>query len=211
MAKTKKKITVASMMRAMNADKQNKDIMTIGEGEDQFKVTVKKKLNLHERADMVSSIVDMVWARDENDNEVFAPYLRKFAYDFNILNYFTDIPLPDDMDKVWEFIDNTNITVMVIDFVGGGYIDNIIREANEAIEYRKAKALKRSKLDNILDSLSDVISAVSNKTQNLDVNGILDLTQAYAPELKGEVENIIRSQIAEQHNAESVVVTKPAD
>lgn len=196
MAKAKK-ITIASMMKAMEINKNNKDALVIGEGENQVEVIVKKKLTLFERADMVNSIVSMVWSQDENGTEMYAPYLRKFAYDFNILNYFTNIQLPDDMDKIWEFVDNADIAGMVIDFVGGGYIENIIREANEAIEYRKAEILKRSKLDNIFDSLSGIMKAVGDKTQNLDMNGMLELVEKYAPELKGEFNKILQAQMAE--------------
>lgn len=196
MAKAKK-ITIASMMKAMEINKNNKDTLVIGEGENQVEVIVKKKLTLFERADMVNSIVSMVWSQDENGTEMYAPYLRKFAYDFNILNYFTNIQLPDDMDKVWEFVDNADIAGMVVDFVGGVYIENIIREANEAIEYRKAEILKRSKLDNIFDSLSGIMKAVGDKTQNLDTNGMLELVEKYAPELKGELNKILQAQMAE--------------
>lgn len=196
MAKAKK-VTIASMMKAMEINKNNKDTLVIGEGENQVEVIVKKKLTLFERADMVNSIVSMVWSQDENGTEMYAPYLRKFAYDFNILNYFTNIQLPDDMDKVWEFVDNANIAGMVIDFVGGGYIENIIREANEAIEYRKAEILKRSKLDNIFDSLSGIMKTVDDKTQNLDMNGMLELVEKYAPELKEELNKILQEQMAE--------------
>lgn len=196
MAKTKK-ITAASLMSAMNATKGNKETIVIGEGENQVEVTIKKRLSLFERADMVDSITSMVWAQDADGNEHFAPYLRKFAYDFNILNYFTNISLPDDMNKVWEFVDSVDIASVIIDAVGDGYIENIIREANEAIEYRKAEILKRSKLDSILDSLSGVAKSVGEKTEKLDMNGLLDIMEKHAPELKGELEKLLKTQMAE--------------
>ena len=45
MAKAKK-ITIASMMKAMEINKNNKDTLVIGEGENQVEVIVKKKLTL---------------------------------------------------------------------------------------------------------------------------------------------------------------------
>lgn len=210
MAKAKK-ITIASVMKAMEIKKNNKDTLVIGEGENQVEVIVKKKLTLFERADMVNSIVSMVWAQDENGAEMYAPYLRKFAYDFNILNYFTNIQLPDDMDKVWEFVDNADIAGMVIDFVGGGYIENIIREANEAIEYRKAEILKRSKLDSVFDSLSGIMKSVGNQTQNLDMKGMLELVEKYAPELKGELNKLLQSQMAESSEEVAVAPAETAE
>lgn len=210
MAKAKK-ITIASMMKAMEVDKNNKDMLVIGEGENRVEVVVKKKLTLFERADMVNSIVSMVWSQDENGTEMYAPYLRKFAYDFNILNYFTNIQLPDDMNKVWEFVDNADIAGMIIDFVGGGYIENIIREANEAIEYRKAEILKRSKFDSVFDSLSGIMKTVGNQTQNLDMKGMLELVEKYAPELKGELNKLLQSQMAESSEEVAVAPAETAE
>lgn len=210
MAKAKK-ITIASMMKAMEVDKNNKDMLVIGEGENRVEVVVKKKLTLFERADMVNSIVSMVWSQDENGAEMYAPYLRKFAYDFNILNYFTNIQLPDDMNKVWEFVDNADIADIIIDFVGGGYIENIIREANEAIEYRKAEILKRSKLDSVFDSLSGIMKYVGNQTQNLDMKGMLELVEKYAPELKGEFNKLLQAQMAESSEEVAVASAESAE
>lgn len=209
MAKTKKttntkKITIASVMKAMDISKNNKETMIIGDGEIQIEIEVKKRLTLFERADMVNSIVSMVWAQDENGVERFAPYLRKFAYNFNILNYFTNIVLPDDMDKVWEFVDNTDIAGMIIDFVGNGYIKNILREADEAIEYHKEEILKKSKLDAILDSFGGLMNSFGEKTENLDMNSLLELAEKYSPELKGELEKIFNTQVTEALTEQSV-------
>ena len=196
MAKAKK-ITAASITKAMEVNRNNNETLTIGEGESKIDIIVKKKLTLFERADMVNSIVSMVWTQDDNGNETFAPYLRKYAYDFNILNYFTNIQLPDDTDKVWDLVDNTDIAYIVIECVGGGYIENIIREANEVIEYRKAEMLKRSKLDNVLDSIMNVVNSIGDKTKNLDMNGVLELAEKHAPELKGELSKLLQAQMAE--------------
>lgn len=196
MAKAKK-ITAASIKKALEVNGNNNETLTIGDGESKVDIIVKKKLTLFERADMVNSIVSMVWTQDDNENETFAPYLRKFAYDFNILNYFTNIQLPDDTDKVWDLVDNTDIAYMVIECVGSGYIENIIREANEVIEYRKAEILKRSKFDNVLDALMSVVNSIGDKTKNLDMNGVLELAEKHAPELKGELSKLLQAQMAD--------------
>ena len=210
MAKAKKttntkKITVASVMKAIEISKNNKETMIIGDGENQVEIVVKKRLTLFERADMVNSIASMVWAEDEDGNDRFAPYLRKFAYDFNVLNYFTNISLPDDTDKIWEFVDTAEIVPMVIDFVGGGYIENILREANEVIEYRKNEILKRSKLDDVLDAVLKVAKTIDVNTKNLDMNGLFDIVQKNAPEFKEEFENFIKAQMNEVPTATSEI------
>jgi hypothetical protein len=208
MAKTKK-ITATSIFDAIGVKERNSDKLIIGEGENQIEIAVRKKLSLTRRADMVNSIVNMVWYQDEDGNDVLAPYLRKFAYEFNILNYFTNIALPDDMEKVWDLIDNTDIAGAVMDFVGHGYIENIIREANEAIEYRKSENLKRSKIDTILTSLGGIVKSVGQETENLDAGGIIGLVERFAPELKDKFKNIVQEQMANATN-ESVSLSEDA-
>ena len=84
-----KRITAAAIEKAVGYVDNNKDTITLGEGENQIEITIKKRLSLYERGDMVNSIASMMWSEDDEGNSHYAPYLRKIAYDFNILNYFT--------------------------------------------------------------------------------------------------------------------------
>ena len=191
MAKAKKN-TFPLLMEALGAPNDVKDVISIGNGDRQLTITVKKKLTIAERAGLVNSIVAMVWGQDEEGNKTFAPYLRKFACDYNIITYFTDITLPADMNKVWALIDGTAIVDTIIAHVGGDYIDKILREANELIEYRKAETLRHSKLDVILDSVGEILKVVREKTDGMDINELLEAIQKSAPEV--ELEKLVKAQ-----------------
>ena len=65
------------------------------------------------------------------------------------------------------------------------------------IEYRKQELLKRSKLDQVLDGLVDVLGAAQSKTENLDLGQIIAYAQENAPELKEKFDALLRSEIAE--------------
>ena len=196
MAKAKK-ITASSLVKAIGLNKSDRTTLLLGEGENQVKVTVKNRLSILERANMIDSIVSMVWIQGEDDVEHYAPYLKQFAFGFNILNYFSDASLPDDMNKVWDLIDSTDIVNYVVDAIGPRYVEDILKEANEAIEYHKSETLKKSKFDNLLDSIQEVVATLNDKTENIDINNILDFLQKESPELKGEFEKLIKTHMAD--------------
>lgn len=188
-----KKITAASIERALGVKAGRTDKIILGNDDKPVEVTVKRTLSIAERSSMIKDIASMVFLKDADGCEQYVPYLKHFAYDFNIVNYFTNITLPEDATKTWEFIDNTGIAILVSDKVGGCYIADIIRDANELIEYKKSELLKTSKLDTLLESIADVINALKKKIETLDVADISEFLQDHAPELKDELADLLKS------------------
>ena len=146
---------------------------------------------------MIQDILSMVFMTSPDGVVTYHPEFKRFAFEYEIVNYFTDISLPVNSDKAWEFLDRTHIAARIAGTVHDGYIAEIIAEANEMIEYRKQELLKRSKLDQVLDGLVDVLGAAQNKTENLDLGQIIAYAQANAPELKEKLDALLRSEIAE--------------
>ena len=196
MAKAKaktKKITTAAIMKAI-AYEDKQIVITCGTGEDTIEIPVKARLSLPERIAMVDDIVDMVFIADENGEVSYYPALKKFAIEYAIVNYFTDVALPADSDKAWEFLEKTSFANKIACALRDDYIVEILTEANDAIECRKQALLKRSKLDTVLDSVVDVIQAVGDKTENIELPQLLEYVQKNAPELKGELEKMIKTE-----------------
>ena len=72
------------------------------------------------------------------------------------------------------------------------------RSLRNAINHRKEQLLKKSKLDDVLDSISGLMSAVKEKTDNIDLGQIMDYLNESNPALKGELEEFIRAQMGEE-------------
>lgn len=196
MAKEKnKKINAAAIMRAMEIDTSKQIIITCGAGEGALEVPVKSRLSIHERIALIDNIVDMVFLSGE-DGDSYYPALKKFAVDYSIVNYFTDVALPSGGDKALEFLERTSLADTIVHALPADYIEEIIAEAYEAIEYRKQELLKRNKLDNMIDSIADVIKAVGDKTEGLGLSQIMEYVQSNAPELKGELEKLMTNESA---------------
>ena len=193
----KAKITAANIIKAMGLEDEKKIILACGMNEDTVEISVKPRLSLPERANMIQDILSMVFITSPDGVVVYHPEFKKFAFEYEIVNYFTDISLPVNSDKAWEFLERTGIASRIANTVRDGYIIEIITEANEMIEYRKQELLKRSKLDQVLDGLVDVLGAAQNKTENLDLGQIIAYAQENAPELKEKLDALLRSEIAE--------------
>ena len=193
----KAKITAANIIKAMGLEGEKKIILACGMNEDTVEISVKPRLSLPERANMIQDILSMVFITSPDGAVVYHPEFKKFAFEYEIVNYFTDISLPVNSDKAWEFLERTGIASRIANTVRDGYVGEIIAEANEMIEYRKQELLKRSKLDQVLDGLVDVLGAAQSKTENLDLGQIIAYAQENAPELKEKLDALLRSEIAE--------------
>ena len=190
----KAKITAANIIKAMGLEDEKKIILACGMNEDTVEISVKPRLSLPERANMIQDILSMVFITSPDGAVVYHPEFKKFAFEYEIVNYFTDISLPVNSDKAWEFLERTGIASRI---AANTYVGEIIAEANEMIEYRKQELLKRSKLDQVLDGLVDVLGAAQSKTENLDLGQIIAYAQENAPELKEKLDALLRSEIAE--------------
>ena len=146
---------------------------------------------------MIQDILEMVFITSPEGIVVYHPEFKKFAFEYEIVNYFTDISLPVNGDKAWDFLERTQIASHIAGVVRDNYISEIISEANEMIEYRKEELLKKSKLDHVLDSFLELLGTAQGKTENLDISQIIAYAQENAPELKDKLDNLLRSEVAE--------------
>lgn len=193
----KNKITAANIVKAMALEDTKNVALVCGKGENAIEISVKARLSLPERANMIQDILEMVFITSPEGIVVYHPEFKKFAFEYEIVNYFTDISLPVNGDKAWEFLEKTGIASHIANTVRDGYVGEIIAEANEMIEYRKEELLKKSKLDQVLDSFLEILGAVQGKTENLDIGQIVAYAKENAPELKEKLDALLRSEIAE--------------
>ena len=194
------KVDALTIMNTIGEAKQF-ETLVLGEGENAVEIIVARTLTVGSRTHLVNSIVDMVIYGDDEDEVVYAPALRHFAISFNLLNYFTNIELPDDTESVRKFIECTDIVNRVLEVLPEGYFNAIIREADLLIEYKKQQALKATKLDNVLNAVLDVIKTVKEQTKKLDLEQTMELVNKYAPaELKAQLVKLI-----DEHKTEGSV------
>lgn len=197
MAKTNK-ITLKAIREALGEKPENTTTFTIGTKENTVEVTVKKTLSFEERRDMVNGIVDMLFVNDGENGEQYCPYLKKFAFEYHIVTFFTNISLPAKVEDIWDFFYTTDVANRVVSSLPDGYVAEIIAEANEMIEFKKVKLAKQNKLDEVLSSAVDLFKAISKKLEGADGKAILEYLEQNIPELKGELGKVIQEKVAEE-------------
>lgn len=192
----KNKITAASIAKAMELVDTRSTIITCGTKENTIEIPVKTHLSATERAMMVNDIIDMVFITGDSGTRYY-PAFKKFAFEYNIVSYFTEVSLPADSDKACKFLEQSGLAGRIAQALPDGYIIGIVSDANEAIEYRKEELLKKSKLDDLLDSVLSVVQALGEKTKNIELSQIVEYVEKNMPEFKGQLEQLISSQTAD--------------
>lgn len=188
-----KKITTAAIMKAVNNDDVH--AVVIGGGENSIEIPVKTRLSLADRSGMVRDIASMVFVSDENGNEKYAPYLERFAREYSVMNYFTDIELPKSTDKIWEFLDTTRIADKILE-IRHRYIIEIFAEAEAMIEYKKDATLRKSKLDELLSGVIDLVKIIREKTDGIDETQIVEYVQENFPEFKDMIGELLKGRVS---------------
>ena len=186
----KTKITTAIFEKAIAVDVPAEKHVRVGEGENEIDLVIKQSLSLQDRANMVESISDMLFTT-KNEEIVYAPYFRSFAIGYNVIAYFTNLQLPSSAEKIWEFLDRTDFVRFVLSHVDDGYLASIIKEADALADFKKQKLLKKSKFDEILDSIGGVIHTIKEKTNNFDVESLVGLLRENYPQLDEQIQNMM--------------------
>jgi len=194
MAKNKM-IALKAIKNSLGGKFEDKPIvLTFGTKENTVEVNVKPFLTIDERKDMVNGIVDMLFVEDGDGVVHYCTYLKKFAFEYHIVSCLTNIALPGDVDKIWDFLSHTDVARRVVLALPEGFVAEIIGEANEMIEFRKAKLEKQSKLDGILSGLAGLMNMVTEKLEGNDGEAIMAYLDKNMPDLKEQLSEAFKEQ-----------------
>lgn len=199
----KTKNTMTKIIKALATNDERIKTLTLGEGENAIEIHCKTYLPFIDMTAMVNDILDFVFlpVSEDSDELKYHPELISFAIDFEIINYFTDIILPDDGDKVYEFLKQTNIVSHITSAVPDATLE-IIEAAMDAIEYKKQQMLKKGKFDTLLSGISGLVNSLGGYAENMTLSDIAD----QFPELKDQFGSLLTSlsnqNVAEESSAE---------
>ena len=103
----------------------------------------------------------------------YAPYLLDYMIDYNLIRYLTKVELPKGMNGCHRFIYDSGI----IDEITKGIpsLRTFIRENTEKlVNYRKKQAIKKSKIDDLLDALTHLAVTFQKQFEGVDINETID-------------------------------------
>lgn len=202
MAKAKK-VTTTDVIKSLGLEPERVKIVKIGKGENAIEIAVKSFLTIQERVNIVREISDMVFTENFDGVEEYTPALKKFARDYAVVKYFTNISLPSKAESVREFLEVTKIADTISDtWVGGDYMREIFLAVDAEIENRREILAKRSKFDSLIEAVLGIVKAFDGKIGNMDISQMAEMLGVDMPELKGEFEQLVKSNADESISAE---------
>ena len=193
MAKKKKNTVSITDIEKVTTTNEDVKVVEFINGENSVQIMVKQSITLTEYSNMIKDIATMVFIDNGNGNIEYAPYLKRFAVYFEILNYFTNINIPANTNKIWAFINREDIMSKIINAIPKGYMHSMLSDTAAMIDFKKSQ--KRGKFDEILIGVGDIISKIKEKTSNMNQEDMLELMNNLSPELKEGLASALSAQI----------------
>lgn len=144
-----------------------------------------------------------------NDGK-YRPYLLKYMTELNIVGSFTDIKLPEDINDCYAFLRESDIGSILRTKMPDTYAF-IEDSVEELVNFNKESAIKRTKIDDLLDALLDLIGTLNSEFEGLDMNDVLTRMEkvGFLPNMnENEIATAILNQIAKEEKENE---SAPAD
>lgn len=121
------------------------------------------------------------------DDNNYSPIIADMMFDFEIVNIFTDIDLseiieaPNNIDRIEDFLNETNIVEIVVKNAESGLIDSLRKAINDDIEYKTG--IHKNALS---DALADLVRLVEKKVEDIDISKLMSMAETVSS-LTGEI------------------------
>ena len=122
--------------------------------------------------DVISIITNTVDAV-VSDIVEYAPYLTEYMIQYNMIHYLTDVVLPKDLNECFRFINESEVFDILEKGTSGLY-EFIKENVDKMIEFRKSQIVKKSKCDDLVDALINLINTIRKEFDGLNINEVLD-------------------------------------
>lgn len=140
----------------------------------------------------------------------YRPYLLKYMTELNIVGSFTDIKLPEDINDCYAFLRESDIGSILRTKMPDTYAF-IEDSVEELVNFNKESAIKRTKIDDLLDALLHLIGTLNSEFEGLDMNDVLTRMEkvGFLPNMnENEIATAILNQIAKEEKENE---SAPAD
>lgn len=144
-----------------------------------------------------------------NDGK-YRPYLLKYMTELNIVGSFTDIKLPEDINDCYAFLRESDIGSILRTKMPDTYAF-IEDSVEELVNFNKESAIKRTKIDDLLDALLHLIGTLNSEFEGLDMNDVLTRMEkvGFLPNMnENGIATAILNQIAKEEKENE---SAPAD
>ena len=143
----------------------------------------------------------------------YRPYLLKYMTELNIVGSFTDIKLPEDINDCYAFLRESDIGSILRTKMPDTYAF-IEDSVEELVNFNKESAIKRTKIDDLLDALLHLIGTLNSEFEGLDMNDVLTRMEkvGFLPNMnENEIATAILNQIAKEEKENESVPSDSSD
>lgn len=134
------------------------------------KLEITKRLKVTDYYKFMLGIVGYLFVKDEQDDIEYRPYLYDMVFKYSIIQYFTNIDFDNiDLEKANEIFDNTNLIDLIVEIVGYDYVDKMIIELDELIDFKKQKCFSENKVIKAVNSFAGILDMIKDQIADIDV------------------------------------------
>lgn len=135
-------------------------------------VVIKKALSLREVVSFVNDIVDSCFVDD-----TYHPEFMDFAIKGGILEHYTNFALPTNSEKLYDLIYGTDVIEVVMGYVHGQQLEEIIASANRKIRYVcdaqiSDTQVKLKELSEQFGQIADSLGGVFGELKSADIKAL---------------------------------------
>lgn len=148
----------------------------------EFEMNYSTDISISKKMNFVSYVVSTIVG-----DGYYYPMLRDMIFDFQLLNFFSDVDtgIDEDTDNVFDeiesFLDNTD----AVDVIKSNINFNVLIELNDAVD--KAIEYKTGIHPSLIsDAIVSLLNTVENKFSDIDVNSMADMAKVFS-KMQGDI------------------------
>lgn len=145
-----------------------------------IEISVKYRLGLQEMLSFVDGVVKSCFTKDDG---TYMPEIRRFAIHSNLIESYTNISLPLNIEKRYGLICYSDIIDLILQHIDRNQFNDMVQSVNEKIEH-----LAKANVESINRQVSDLVASFGNlQTQFADIFG--DIGSGDMQNLLGAIQN----------------------
>lgn len=150
-----------------------------GEGDNEVVISVFPVLPFVKRSAMVREIVDGVFMDNKDTVDTYVPEFLTLLQKYTVLKYFTDFPLPKEINDLWLVLNFTTIYEDVVEIVGVEEIKDIFDAANNAIDTYRQYLVRKTDINSLMGKIGGMMGDIESKISKEDIDSVLSKVKEF--------------------------------
>lgn len=143
-----------------------------GEHDEEFFVKVYPVLPFTKRMEMIREIINGVFMDEKDSVSTYVPEFLALLQKYTVIKFYTNLPLPNDLNDMWLVLNYTTIYNDVVNIVGEKEINEIYDAANKAIDTYRQYLTTKTDINSLMNKIGGALSDFERKIPKEDITAI---------------------------------------